>query len=86
MKKEQQVQIDGSLFVEIVNYFECHEDDRKKYMEDSILNQLNEKVDKMLARMVFGEYKTSKVAKTREEALQEYLDLKGVPKDFRGKL
>ena len=75
----KQVQIPEELFDELLYYF--FED----INEDSFIrirSALSDKVDKLIARSLFTDYKTSTLAE-REIARQRYLDHVGVKRDWR---
>jgi hypothetical protein len=73
------VQIPYELFLDLVLYHLRGEDD---YDED-IRQGLEEKLDAILSRMIYSEYKTAPTEEQREKARQEYLDRRGVPQSYR---
>lgn len=73
------VQIPYELFLDLVMYHLRDEDD---YDED-IRQGLEEKLDAILSRMIYSEYKTAPTEEQREKARQEYLDRRGVPQSYR---
>lgn len=73
------VQIPYELFLDLVLYHLRGEDD---YDED-IRRGLEEKLDAILSRMIYSEYKTAPTEEQREKARQEYLDRRGVPQSYR---
>ena len=73
------VQIPYELFLDLVLYHLRGEDD---YGED-IRQGLEEKLDAILSRMIYSEYKTAPTEEQREKARQEYLDRRGVPQSYR---
>ncbi len=73
------VQIPYELFLDLVMYHLRGEDD---YDED-IRQGLEEKLDAILSRMIYSEYKTAPTEEQREKARQEYLDRRGVPQSYR---
>ncbi len=73
------VQIPYDLFVDLVL---CHlngEDD----FEEEIQRGLEEKLDAMVNRQLYSQYKTALTEEQREKARQEYLDRRGVPESYR---
>ncbi len=74
------VQIPYDLFEKIVLY---HLNGETDYEED-IRQGLDRKLDAMLDRQIYSEYKTAPTEEQREKARQEYLDRRGIPRDFRG--
>ncbi|MCM1506178.1 MAG: complexin-2 [Ruminococcus flavefaciens] len=75
------VQIDRDFFFEIYDYF-FGDDSPKDCRADEIRYQLNDKLDKMLAREFFSEYKRSPSGEEREELRRRYLDYCGYSRDF----
>ena len=51
--------------------------------EEKIVNQLNEKLDRMVNRNLYTKYKTALTEEEKEKARQEYLDRKGIHSNFR---
>ena len=51
--------------------------------EEKIVNQLNEKLDRMVNRNLYTKYKTAPTEEEKEKARQEYLDRKGIHSSFR---
>ncbi len=80
-KTGEKVQIDKSLYSDIVSYF-LH-GDRSEYREKLILDGINKDFDKRIERELYTTYKTAPTPEQREAARQEYLDRKGISKDFR---
>lgn len=74
------VQIDAQLFIDIYNYFEHAPD---SYEADEIRRKLQEKVDKLVDREIFTQYKRASTPQERETYRQQYLDRKGILRDFR---
>lgn len=73
------VQIPYELFVDLVLYHLRGEED---YDED-IRRGLSQKIDAMLNRQLYSQYKTAPTDEQREQARQEYLDRRGVPQSYR---
>ena len=74
------VQIPYELFVDLVLYYLNGEDD---FYED-IQRGLEQKLDAMLNRQLYSQYKTAPTEEQREQARQEYLDRRGGPQSYRG--
>lgn len=76
----KQIQIDEQIFFDLCEYFIWQEfpDDKEKITRD-IEKALQEKIDKILDRLIFTEYKTASTPGLREEARKKYLDRRGVP-------
>lgn len=51
--------------------------------QDDIAEELNRKVEAVIARNTYTKYKTADTKDEQEKARIEYLDLKGYHKDFR---
>ena len=73
------VQIPYELFVDLVLYHLNNEDD----FQDDIRQGLSQKLDAMLNRQLYSQYKTAPTEEQREQARQEYLDRRGVPQSYR---
>ena len=73
------VQIPYELFVDLVLYHLNDEDD----FQDNIRQGLSQKLDAMLNRQLYSQYKTAPTEEQREQARQEYLDRRGVPQSYR---
>ena len=73
------VQIPYELFVDLVLYHLNDEDD----FQDNIRQGLSQKLDAMLNRQLYSQYKTAPSEEQREQARQEYLDRRGVPQSYR---
>ena len=77
--KEKKVLISQKLFLDIYTYFELDIHDN----EDEIRRELNDKLDAMVMHDTYTQYKTAPTDEEREKARQQYLDEKGIHKDFR---
>ena len=73
------VQIPYELFVDLVRY---HLNDEENFQDD-IRQGLSQKLDAMLNRQLYSQYKTAPTEEQREQARQEYLDRRGVPQSYR---
>lgn len=73
------VQIPYELFVDLVLYHLNDEED----FQDDIRQGLSQKLDAMLNRQLYSQYKTAPTEEQREQARQEYLDRRGVPQSYR---
>ena len=51
--------------------------------EEEIQQGLERKLDVMVNRQLYSQYKTAPTEEQREKARQEYLDRRGVPQSFR---
>lgn len=77
-----QIQIDKELFDDLIDYF-WSEDLPTGWLADEIRGKLTSKLDKMLARELFSQYKRSPTGAEREQARKAYLDHKGITASFR---
>ena len=73
------VQIPYERFVDLVLYHLNGEDD----FDEEIRQGLEQKLDAMLNRQLYSQYKTASTEEQREQARQEYLDRRGVPQSYR---
>lgn len=73
------VQISEALFADLVRFHLFGVDENA----ETIKTALEAKIDAMVARQQYTTYKTAPTAEERERARQEYLDAKGISKDFR---
>ena len=73
------VQIPYDLFVALVEYHLNGEDD----LDEEIQQGLEQKLDVMLNRQLYSQYKTAPTEAQREQARQEYLDRRGVLQSYR---
>lgn len=75
----KQVQISEDLFLLLIKYhiLEYYNE------EEKIVNQLNEKLDRIVNRNLYTKYKTAPTEEEKEKARQEYLDRKGIHSSFR---
>lgn len=78
--KEPQIQIPRSLFNELLIYFGGdHSLDREKRIKSLI----DTKINAMVRREYYTQYKTAMSDADKERARQNYLDAAGIPEDFR---
>ena len=73
------IQISYDLFMKLLKYhcFEIYE------CEDDIKLELENKLNSVLKRKYYTDYKTADSEEEREKARQKYLDEIGMHKDFR---
>ena len=79
MKKN--VQIPYELFIDLVHVHLLESDDTD--IRKRIERGLNAKVESLVAHELYEKYKTSPTEEEREKARLEYLDRRGIHKDFR---
>ena len=79
MKKN--VQIPYELFIDLVHVHLLENDDADIWKR--IEHGLNAKVESLVAHELYEKYKTSPTEEEREKARLEYLDRRGIHKDFR---
>lgn len=73
------VQIPYDLFWALLQHHLMMEDG----YEEEIQRGLEHKLDAMMNRQLYSQYKTAPTEEQREKARQEYLDRRGVPESFR---
>ena len=73
------VQIPCDLFIDLAMYHLRGEDE----YEDEICRGLEQKLDAMLNRQLYSQYKTAPTEEQWEQARQEYLDRRGVLESYR---
>ncbi|MFI3214557.1 MAG: complexin-2 [Eubacteriales bacterium] len=73
------IQIPEELFIALVKY---HLLDLTRG-EEQIKQPLMDKMDRIAIRELYTQYKTAPSDEEKEKARQEYLDKRGVTKDFR---
>lgn len=78
--KQAKVQIDKTLYNEILQYFGG---DKSPDRERRIRAGIDADIDARIRREYFTQYKTAPSAEQRAEARQKYLDMAGIPRDFR---
>lgn len=78
---QKSVQIDSKLFLQLYEYFKTAEDSSQTAAD--IFKQLDDKLDKLISRELFSQYKRAATPDEREQARQEYLDQKGIHKNWR---
>ena len=73
------IQISETLFIALVKYhlLELEED------LPAIRKGLMDKMDSMMMRELYSNYKTALTQEEKEKARKEYLDKRGVPDSFR---
>jgi actin-related protein len=75
------VQISQETFINLIKYF-CL-DNTSVELQKAITEDLEAKLDKLIQHETYTQYKTSSNAEEREKARQQYLEQKGIHKDFR---
>lgn len=82
---QKNVQIDFELFTDILTYFlKDNDEDELIELQNRIEGKLQNKVDKIVARILFSNYKKAPEGSAeREQYRKEYLDHIGIHKDFR---
>ena len=89
--KEKMIQIPEELFWDSIKiaYLILNEDKRESLREDELIiverfqNALETKLNKMVLHDLYTKSKTDLSEDERERARQEYLDRRGIHKDFR---
>ncbi len=78
----KQVQIDIDLFADLCEYF-FGEQQGEEWLADDIRRGLDSKLDKIIARELFTQYKRAPTGEEREAARKAYLDHRGILPDWR---
>lgn len=73
------VQISTELFTDMVKYFLLGQEERLP----DIQKGLEQKLDTMVNRELYTQYKTAPTEAERNKARKDYLDRRGVLEDFR---
>lgn len=73
------VQISTELFTDMVKYFLLGQEERLP----DIQKGLEQKLDTMVNRELYTQYKTAPTEAERNKARRDYLDRRGVLEDFR---
>ncbi len=73
------VQIPYELFLNLIHYHLLEEDDPA----EDIQKALEQKLEAMIDRQLYSQYKTAPTEEQREKARQEYLNRRGVPESYR---
>ena len=80
MSKAEKVQINKTLYNEIIQYFGG---DKSPERERRIRAGIDADIDARIRREYYTQYKTAPSAEQRAEARQKYLDMAGIPASFR---
>lgn len=81
MAKQQTVQIDFKLFLDLVSFHLLESEDPD--LSKRCARGLEKKLDTIVARDMYTRSKTADTPEEREAARQEYLDKRGIHRDFR---
>ena len=73
------VQISMELFTDMVKYFLLGQEERLPEIQKG----LEQKLDTMVNRELYTQYKTAPTEAERNKARRDYLDRRGVLEDFR---
>ena len=73
------VQISQELFFLLVRYLLIGQEDS----EPEIVKVWEKKIDALVMRELYTQYKTAPTEEEKEKARREYLDKRGVPDSFR---
>lgn len=76
---QKNIQISYDLFHDLLLYFGFD----KEELGDKIYDQLRHKLDAMIRHDLYSKSKTAPTKEEQEEARQKYLDMVGIPQDFR---
>ncbi len=75
----KKIQMTKDMFAKIVLYFLLDETDER----EEICKYLEDKVNRLVMHDLYSRYKTDPSAEKRKEAINEYLNKRGVPESFR---
>lgn len=81
-KTEKQIQIPETLFTQM-SAFVLMEEYRTPENTELIKKGIYQKIDRQIEHELYSKFKTAPSAEQKELARQEYLDRKGIHKDFR---
>lgn len=73
------VQISYELFMDLLRYHLIGDGD----LADTVQQGLEQKMDAMVRHELYTKYKTAPTEEEREKTRLEYLDRRGISKDFR---
>ncbi len=77
---QKNVQIESDLFIALLDYF--NDPESNAYMSEEIRKKLDDKLDKLMNHELFTKYKRATTADEREQARKEYLEQRGISKNF----
>lgn len=77
---QKNVQIESDLFIALLDYF--NDPESNAYMSEEIRKKLDDKLEKLINRELFTKYKRAVTADEREKARKEYLEQRGMHKDW----
>lgn len=81
MADQKNIQIDFKLFLDLVSYHLLESEDPD--LSERCAKGLEQKLDAIVTRDMYSRYKTAPTEEEREKARQEYLDKRGIHRDFR---
>ena len=81
MSNEKQIQIPEALFLDMCRYFLL--DQAEPELAASISKGISDKLERVIDRDLYTQYKCAPTQAQKEKARQEYLDRKGIPENFR---
>lgn len=83
-KRKGEVTISGELFQALVDYHYAGNVTRTAEENEKIIKkEIEKKAENVAIRQAYGAWKNEKNAKRKEELKKIWLDMKGVPEDFR---
>lgn len=75
----KEIKIPEELFYMLIKYFMGNQED----LREDIEHQIRNKLDRIVQRELYTEFKKAESPEKREKARLLYLDNKGIPEDFR---
>lgn len=83
-KRKGEITISGELFQALVDYHIAGNVTRsEEENEKIIIQEIHKKAESVAIRQAYGAWKFEKNVKKKEELKKKWLDMKGVPEDFR---
>ena len=81
--KMKKIQINYELFLNIAKYFTIQDEHYKKELEEIIVKEINEKLDKLVLHELYTKSKQAPTDEEKKKAKEEYLSRKGIHKNFQ---
>ena len=75
------IELEQSQFTSLIVWLNDHQGEAQEL--DQLYKIFSDKLDKMIAHELYTKSKTAPTKEQQEQARQEYLDRKGIHKDFR---
>lgn len=83
-KRKGEVTISGELFQALVDYHIAGNITRSADENEKIITrEINKKAENVAIRQAYAAWKNEKNVKKKEELKKRWLDMRGIPEDFR---